>query len=152
MSVMVLAAALAGAIGGCDAPPETIAGSDVPQIVGLENRHLSGLEHDGETLVGARALYRGAMVDPSPMAQQTTARFLARGWTLERKRISTTSATLLFAKGDREVEVDLKASQLNPAMGVGAIDVRRHGAPGGTAGAADASGAAGSESTSGGTS
>lgn len=123
-ALMLLAALLAGAA-GCEGPPETLVGSDVPQIVGLENRHLSGLQRDGDRLVGARALFRGEMVDPEPVAQRTIARFESRGWTLRERRISTTTATLLFTKDDREVEVDLKASQLNPAMGVGSLDLRR---------------------------
>lgn len=121
-------AAWAVLLTGCDSTPETIAESDVPQIVGLENRHLSGLQRDGDTLVGARALYRGEMIDPTEVAQPTIDRYLSHGWTLETKRVCNTSATLLFVKGQREVEVDLKSNHLNPAMGIGSIDVRRHGA------------------------
>lgn len=112
----------------CDSQPETIAESDVPQIPGLENRYLSPLDRDGETLVGARALYRGEMVEPESVAKHTIERYRAHGWTLEERRIAPTCATLVFSKGERRVEVDLKANQLNPAMGIGSLDLHRQGA------------------------
>ncbi len=126
IAALMTAAALL--LPGCSSEPETIADSDVPQIAGLDNRHLSGLERDGDTLVAARALYRGPMTDPNPVATATIDRFTSRGWTLAQKRIAPTSASLLFEKDGREAQVDLKANQLNPAMGAGVLDLRRHGA------------------------
>lgn len=123
----VATALVAALLAGCDSQPETIADSDVPQIAGLENRHLSGLERDGETLVGARALYRGEILDPNSIVTPTIDRYLAHGWTIARRRVSNTSATLVFVKGDREAEVDLKTNHLNPAMGTGSIDLHRQG-------------------------
>lgn len=114
-------------LGGCDSPPETVVDSDVPQIVGLENRHASGIEHDGATLVGGRFLYRGHMSDPLDVARDTTSRYRSHGWAVESQRIFPTSAVLLFTKDEREVQVDLKCSMLNPAMGAGSIDVHRRG-------------------------
>jgi len=112
---------------GCDGPPDTVVGSDVPQIVGLENRHSSGLEHDGDTLVAGRFLYRGTMRDPVDVANHTIERYRRFGWTLVSQRIQPTSAALVFTKDDRRVEVDLKTNMLNHTMGAGAIDLHRAG-------------------------
>lgn len=126
--MLLILAILAPAPGGCDAPPETVVGSDVPQIVGLESRHSSEIERDGETLVGGRFLYRGAMRTPVEVADDTMARFKRFGWTLETRRVMPTSAHLTFVKDDREAEVILQVNTLNPAMGAGTLDVRRRGA------------------------
>lgn len=129
MSLNLVAAALIGTcVVGCDSTPETVVGSDVPQIVGLESRHSSGIERQGETLVAGRFLYRGAMRDPIEVSQNTIARYERFGWSVESRRIMPTSAILLFAKDDREVRIDLKCSMLNPRMGAGSIDVHRRGA------------------------
>ncbi|MBX3354623.1 MAG: hypothetical protein KF724_02870 [Phycisphaeraceae bacterium] len=123
-------------IGGCDAPPETIVGSDVPQIVGLESRNVSGIERDGETLTAVHVVYRGSMRTPVEVAERTIDRYRVHGWTLVERRIQTTSARLTFTKGDRRAVVDLKVSTLNPAMGAGSVDLQRASAaapsPGGT--------------------
>jgi len=113
---------------GCDSAPDTVVGSDVPQIVGLENRHSSGIERAGESLVAGRFVYRGNMRDPVKVADDTIAIYHSYGWTLQSKRVLPTSAELRFAKDDREVLVDLKCSVLNPSMGAGSIDVMRRGA------------------------
>lgn len=118
---------VATALCACDSPPETVAGSDVPQIVGLENRHSSELAHDGETLVSGRFLYRGEMKDPVRVADRTTEMYWNYGWKLEESRVFPTGAMLLFAKGDRQAEVDLKCNALNPSMSSGAIDLHRRG-------------------------
>lgn len=137
----LLAGLASAALVACEGPPETVVGSDVPQIVGLENRHASGIDHDGETLVAGRFLYRGKMRDPTDVAEDTAARYRRHGWTLLSEQIHPTSALLLFTKDDREVRIDLKCNLLNPSMGAGSIDVFRRGAApaAGTAGTDDAS-------------
>ena len=113
--------------GGCNSQPETVVDSDVPQIVGLESRHASGIEREGDVLMGGHFVYRGEVANPAEMAADTAKIYREHGWTLESSNIGSAGGRMVFVKDDRTVYVDLKANLLDPSMGSGTVDVTRTG-------------------------
>lgn len=129
-----------GLFGGGE--PETVMESDVAAPPAMESRHAVGIENDGDTLVGGRFTFRGPIEETDAFAQEITARYTERGWTVERSQVDPVQGMLLFRKDGRESEVQFRANGLNPAMGQATVTVRRVAASPAKAGAGGVGGGA----------
>jgi hypothetical protein len=112
-----------GLFGGGE--PETIMESDVAAPPEMESRHASGIQNDGDTLVGGRFTFRGPLEETDAFAQELTERYTVRGWTVVRSQVDPVRGTLLFQKEGREAEVVFRANALDPAMAQATVTVRR---------------------------
>lgn len=104
---------------------ETVLESDVGAPPGMESRYTTGIEHQGETLVGGTFTYRGDLEETDTFATEIRARYTERGWQVARSQVTPTEGRLLFRKDDREASVDFRANLLNPAMSSATVTVRR---------------------------
>jgi|GEM_PF-1617310 len=95
---------------------ETILESDVAAPPDMESRHTSNIEHQGETLCGGRFTFRGPLEESDSFAHEITDRYTQRGWMVTCSHVTPNQGQLFFHKDTRQVEVNFKASPLNPAM------------------------------------
>lgn len=134
---LLLAVAVVAAVAGCAAravgkvggllggQSETVLESDVAAPPAMESRHTSGIDHDGETLVGGTFVFRGPLEETDAFAEEIRARYVERGWQVSRSQVTPTEGRLLFRKDSREVSVDFRANVLNPAMSSATVHVKR---------------------------
>jgi hypothetical protein len=106
---------------------EAILESDVAAPPDMENRHSSGIEQSGETLVGGRFTFRGHLEETDAFAREIVARYEERGWSVTRNQVETNHGRLSFRKGDRQVDVEFRGNPLNPWMSQATVFVRRSG-------------------------
>lgn len=105
--------------------PETIMESDVAAPPGMESRHASGIENQGDTLVGGRFTFRGPIEETDAFAQELSERYTVRGWTVSRSQVDPVQGTLVFLKDGRQVQVLFRANALNPEMAQATVTITR---------------------------
>jgi hypothetical protein len=106
---------------------ETILESDVAAPPDMENRHSSGIEQTGDTLMAGQFTFRGHIEEPVVFSDEIIERYKERGWGIGRREIETNHGRLTFRKDDREVEVDFRGNPVNPWMSQATVIVRRVG-------------------------
>ena len=104
---------------------ETVLESDVAAPPVMESRHTSGIEQDGDLLVGGTFVFRGQLEETDAFANEIRQRYVERGWQVTRSQVTPTEGRLLFHKDSREVSVDFRANVLNPAMSTATVTVKR---------------------------
>ncbi len=105
--------------------PETILQSDVGAPPEMESRHSTGIDHDGDTLVGGCFTYRGNIEETDAFAKDVSERYTSRGWTAWQTAVNPRNGNLIFRKDDRQVEVDFTVSTIEPAMSRATVTVSR---------------------------
>lgn len=120
------AARAVGKVGGLfKGQNETVLESDVAAPPEMESRYTTGIEHQGETLVGGTFVFRGPLDETDAFATEIRARYTERGWQVARTQVTPTEGRMLFRKDAREVSVDFRANLLNPAMSQATVTVKR---------------------------
>lgn len=105
--------------------PDTVLESDVGAPPEMESRHSTGIDHDGETLVGGCFSYRGSIEETDAFAKEVSERYTSRGWTVWQSSVHPRNGNLIFRKGDRQAEVDFTVSTIEPAMSRATVTVSR---------------------------
>jgi hypothetical protein len=127
--VLVLAA-FAGLQGGCVARAARLLSgkgdamvleSDIPAPPGLESRHATGIDQQGDVLSGGRFTYRGSVPETDGYADELVGLYAERGWTLWRREVGPGHGRVLFRKDSRQVEVNYRSNPVDPAMGSATI-------------------------------
>jgi hypothetical protein len=104
---------------------ETILESDVAAPPEMENRHSSGIEQTGDTLVAGQFTFRGHIEETVAFSDEIIERYKERGWGIGLREVETNHGRLTFRKDDREVEVDFRGNPVNPWMSQATVIVRR---------------------------
>ena len=105
--------------------PETILQSDVGAPPEMDSRHSTGIDHDGDTLVGGCFSYRGNIEETDAFAKEVSERYTSRGWTAWKTSVNPRNGNLIFRKDDRQAEVDYTVSAIEPAMSRATVTVSR---------------------------
>lgn len=104
---------------------ETILESDVAAPPDMENRHSSGIEQSGNTLVAGQFSFRGHIEETDAFSKEIIERYRERGWEVTRNEVEPNHGRLRFRKDEREVDVDFRGNPLNPWMSQATVFVRR---------------------------
>ena len=104
------------AIGGCAKDPLFVLDSDIPAPYGAEGRATSGIERRDGVLVGVDSVFGSKVDDPVGTIDALVPRFTAVGWVVGRRGSTDSTATVVFAKGDRRCRVRVVRNELDPAM------------------------------------
>jgi hypothetical protein len=130
-------AKIGNALSGQD---ESILESDVAAPPDMENRHSTGIEQSGESLMGGQFTFRGHIEESSAFAQEIIERYRERGWELTRNEVEPNHGRLRFQKDQRVVDVDFRGNPLNPWMSQATVFVKRVGDSAAQTGGGGASG------------
>ena len=111
-----LALIAAATVCGCGPKPAFVLDSDVPAPQDASGRATGGIKRRGAELVGVETVFADEIVDPQASLATLQARFVAGGWTVETVGATGSTATAVFAKGDRRCRVRVVRNDLDPAM------------------------------------
>lgn len=100
----------------CDAGPQTVLDSDIPQVPGMTQRLGLDIERSGGDLVGGVFVFIGPLFDPTKTMEALTGRFRDHGWTELASTLGFPRSSQQFGKGTRRVQIILDADQLEPMM------------------------------------
>ena len=87
-----------------------------PGPVRRGRRATSGIERRDGVLVGVDSVFGSKVDDPVGTIDALVPRFTAVGWVVERRGSTDSTATVVFAKGDRRCRVRVVRNELDPAM------------------------------------
>ena len=114
---------------GCGSGPAMILESDIPAPPEMESRHSANIDQRSGELDGGKFTFRGPIEDVVVFTNESVALFQAQGWTVAKRTVNPTAGDLVFRKGNREVEVNFRAGQLNPSMSEATVIVRQIATP-----------------------
>jgi hypothetical protein len=103
--------------------------SDIPAPPEMESRHSSNIDQRGGTLDGGKFTFRGPISDVVVFTNESVALFQDQGWKVIKRNVQPTKGDLVFRKGNREVELNFRAGQLNPSMSEATVIVRQTAEP-----------------------
>ena len=103
--------------------------SDIPAPPEMESRHSANIDQRSGELDGGKFTFRGPIEDVVVFTNESVALFQAQGWTVAKRTVNPTAGDLVFRKGNREVELNFRAGQLNPSMSEATVIVRQTATP-----------------------
>lgn len=103
--------------------------SDIPAPPEMESRHSANIDQRSGELDGGKFTFRGPIADVVIFTNEVVALFQEQGWSVTQRVVNPTAGDLVFRKGNREVEVNFRAGQLNPSMSEATVIVRHTAAP-----------------------
>ena len=129
LPAMILLVALTTLATGCSSGPAMILESDIPAPPEMESRHSGNIDQRSGTLDGGKFTFRGPIVDVVVFTNESVALFQEQGWKVIKRSVHPTKGDLVFRKGNREVELNFRAGQLNPSMSEATVIVRETAEP-----------------------
>ena len=113
----------------CASEPETVLGSDLPQVPGLTPRDSSGIRQDGGRVIGGQFAYKGFVPDLRQSVADAKARYEGAGWRLWSETVTEATAVLEFRKDTRSARVEIIRNQVQPRMSTAVLAVTEREAP-----------------------
>lgn len=110
---IVLASAL---LGGCGGKQDFLLDSDIPIPTKSAGRATSGIERRDGLLTGVDTVFVTKVDDPQARLDDLASRFSASGWSNGSRGSSVSTASIVFASGDRRCRVRIVRNELDPAM------------------------------------
>ena len=126
---MILLVAWTTLATGCGSGPSMILESDIPAPPEMESRHSANIDQRSGSLDGGKFTFRGPIADVVVFTNESVALFQEQGWKVIKRSVHPTKGDLVFRKGNREVELNFRAGQLNPSMSEATVIVRQSAEP-----------------------
>jgi len=101
----------------------TLLDSDVPVPDGMTTVRSADIRRSGGVVTSGRFLLAGSVLDAAESLADTSGRFRAAGWKVEREEVGLDLASARFTKAGRSVELSIARRALDPDMSTAVLEI-----------------------------